>query len=136
MTQIMKKGVTLLALSVKQPWAHLIAYGGKTIETRTWRTGFRGYVLICSSGSKPLWKLCDNKGDPIDPKLGHALCIAKLVDCRMMYKGDEDKAQCTIYPNAQAWVFEDIRPVEPFPVKGKLKLFEVELPLNMKYLNP
>ena len=37
------------ALSVKQPWASLIASGQKTIETRTWRTDYRGDLLIVSS---------------------------------------------------------------------------------------
>jgi hypothetical protein len=37
------------ALSVKQPWAELIASGIKTIETRIWHTHFRGPLLICSS---------------------------------------------------------------------------------------
>lgn len=37
------------ALSVKQPWANMIASGEKTIETRTWMTGYRGQVLIVSS---------------------------------------------------------------------------------------
>lgn len=37
------------ALSVKQPYADLIACGRKTIETRTWKTNYRGPLLICSS---------------------------------------------------------------------------------------
>jgi hypothetical protein len=37
------------ALSVKQPWADLIASGQKTIETRNWYTPYRGNILICSS---------------------------------------------------------------------------------------
>lgn len=34
------------ALSIRQPWAWLIAHGYKDLENRTWRTGFRGRVLI------------------------------------------------------------------------------------------
>jgi hypothetical protein len=34
------------ALTVKQPWAHLICTGFKDVENRTWRTNFRGRVLI------------------------------------------------------------------------------------------
>lgn len=34
------------ALSIRQPWAWLIVHGHKTIENRTWRTKFRGPVLI------------------------------------------------------------------------------------------
>lgn len=35
-----------VALSVRQPWAWLIAHGYKPIENRTWPTKFRGRVLI------------------------------------------------------------------------------------------
>ena len=35
-----------IALSVRQPWAWLIIHAGKDIENRTWRSLFRGRVLI------------------------------------------------------------------------------------------
>lgn len=38
------------ALSIKQPWASLIAHGIKDIENRTWRTHFRGKIYIHASG--------------------------------------------------------------------------------------
>lgn len=34
------------ALSIKQPWASLIAHGIKNIENRTWKTNFRGRIYI------------------------------------------------------------------------------------------
>ena len=34
------------AISIKQPWAYLIASGTKDVENRTWKTNFRGRVLI------------------------------------------------------------------------------------------
>jgi hypothetical protein len=34
------------AITVKQPWAQLICEGIKDIENRTWKTNFRGRVLI------------------------------------------------------------------------------------------
>lgn len=34
------------AITVKQPWASLIVEGIKDIENRTWKTNFRGRVLI------------------------------------------------------------------------------------------
>lgn len=37
------------ALSIKQPWASLIAHGIKNIENRTWRTNFRGKIYIHAS---------------------------------------------------------------------------------------
>ena len=37
-------------ISIKQPWASLIVHGIKDIENRTWRTNFRGRVLIHAAG--------------------------------------------------------------------------------------
>lgn len=45
------------AISIKQPWAYLIASGIKDIENRTWKTSYRGKVLIhCSSTIDPRFK--------------------------------------------------------------------------------
>lgn len=110
------KRAGIKALSVRQPWASMIADGRKTIETRKWATGYRGPLLIVSS-AKPA----------IEPA-GQALAIADLVDCRPMTKDDEQAAGCATYPSAQAWVLENIRKITPFPVRGALGLFEVEMP--------
>lgn len=41
------------ALSIRQPWAWLIVNGFKDIENRSWRTKYRGPVLIHASAAKP-----------------------------------------------------------------------------------
>lgn len=104
------------ALSVKQPWANLIAQGLKTIETRLWATNYRGPLLIVSS-----------KTPDIAPA-GCGLAIVRVVDCRPMTARDQSAARCAPYAGAFAWVLDDIRPLKPFPVKGRLGLYEVELP--------
>ena len=38
-------------LSVKQPYASFVCHGIKTVENRTWKTDYRGKVLIHASGS-------------------------------------------------------------------------------------
>jgi hypothetical protein len=38
--------VTQYALSLKQPWAALLAHGLKTVEVRRWPTARRGRILI------------------------------------------------------------------------------------------
>lgn len=42
----------LRGLTVRQPWAHEIACGRKTLEVRTWRTSWRGAVLIHAARSR------------------------------------------------------------------------------------
>lgn len=39
----------VVALSVRQPWAHLIVTGRKSVELRKWATGFRGVLWIHAS---------------------------------------------------------------------------------------
>lgn len=39
------------AITIKQPWASLIVHGIKDIENRTWRTNYRGRMLIHAAGS-------------------------------------------------------------------------------------
>jgi len=41
------------AISIKQPWTYLIATGIKPIEKRTWKTKFRGRILL-HAGAKPM----------------------------------------------------------------------------------
>jgi len=105
------------ALSVKQPWASLIATGEKTIETRTWPTSYRGELLICSSAKPRI------AGKPA----GVTMCLCRLVACRPMTWRDEQAACCERYAGAYAWVLADIRPVEHVPVKGRLGIFEIEV---------
>jgi len=39
---------------------------------------------------------------------------------------DEKAACCPLYDEAWSWILDNLRPVEPFPVKGKLGIYEVE----------
>lgn len=109
------------ALSIKQPWANMIACNSKTIETRTWRTAHRGLLLIVASKSSS-----KAKRRPVEPLGGHAIAVARLVGCRPMTPDDEPAAKCACYPGAYAWFLDDIRRIRPFPVKGRLKLYEVD----------
>lgn len=106
------------AISLKQPWASMIARGDKTIETRTWPTKYRGDLLIVAS------KNPKRSGLPS----GKAVCIVELVGCRPMTREDEQAARCEIYPRAFAWLLTNIRSIEPFDVRGQLGFYEVELP--------
>ncbi len=120
------------AISLRQPWATLVADGVKSIETRTWPTNYRGPLLIVSSRvRKPLGvppmasddALAKVAGDP----LGNALAIVELVDCRPMVAEDATNACCELYPRAWAWILTKARRITPFPVKGQLGLYEVQV---------
>ena len=110
------------AISLHQPWASMIADGWKTIETRSWPTDYRGDLLICST-KKPIIQ---------NFPLGMALCIVRVVSCRRMMKFDEFKACCPIYDGAYSWFLDDLREIEPFPVKGSQGFFEVDMNIPVK----
>jgi ASCH domain-containing protein len=105
----------LKAISVKQPWANMIAAGKKTIETRTWATKYRGPVLIVSSRSPR-----------IEPA-GYAVAVAEIAASRPMTRADERAARCKLYPKAQAWVLKGVLAIRPFPVKGSLGLYNIRV---------
>jgi hypothetical protein len=109
------------AMSLHQPWASLIATGKKTIETRKHRTHHRGPLLICST-KRPYAPY--RGGYPT----GVAVCIVEVLDCRPMTDADWPAACCDAYPNAWAWVLGPTTPLEPFTVRGKQGMFNVELP--------
>lgn len=54
------------ALTIRQPWASLIAAGVKTIETRSWATSYRGSMLIHAGKHKPknVWLSDDSEAPP------------------------------------------------------------------------
>lgn len=107
------------AISLKQPWANLVASGKKTIETRRWSTKYRGDLVICSS-----------QNPKIEP-YGKALCIVELYDIRPMTKNDEKKACIKIYPGAYAWMLRNLRKIDPpITVKGSLGIFKIDLPFD------
>jgi hypothetical protein len=104
------------AISLKQPWANLVASGKKTIETRKWSTNYRGDLVICSS-----------QNPKIEP-YGCALCIVELYDIKPMEKQHEKDACIKVYPKAYAWFLRNLRPINPLiPVKGSLSIFNLEL---------
>jgi activating signal cointegrator 1 len=105
-------------LSVKQPWANMIASGQKTIETRTWPTSYRGPLLIVSS-----------KQPNIAPA-GCAVALARLTDCRPMIRSDERAACCKVYSGAYAWVLDHIQRVKPVAVRGSLGIYECPLEVS------
>ena len=46
------------AITVLQPWATLLVTGKKHIETRSWKTNYRGEILIHTGKKDPLFGFC------------------------------------------------------------------------------
>lgn len=102
------------ALSIKEPYASLIADGRKTIETRTWWSDFRGPLLICAS-KKPDVRLA-----------GHAVAIVTVTDWRRMQPSDKSKALCDYGPDRYAVVLENLWKLSPpLVASGALYLWDV-----------
>lgn len=116
------------ALSVKQPYAFLIGGGEKTIELRSWRTDYRGDLLICSSKSeKDAWVIYNKRHNQLPA--GVMMCVAELVDVRLLEDTDVNREAAfadEIEEGAYGWFLENIRHVKLKPVQGKLRLFEVD----------
>ena len=100
------------ALSLRQPWASLIADGRKTIETRTWRTRYRGPLAIHAS-ARPY----------ADLPTGGIVAVAWLYGCRPMETTDEDAACIALYDGAYAWLLSDVQAIGLIPCKGRLGLW-------------
>jgi hypothetical protein len=105
----------MIALSVKQPWANLIAQGRKTLEIRSWSTPARKGVLLCSSASPAIYPA------------GFAIAVIDIVECRPFARADEDAACVEHIPGMYAWVIANVRRINPIPVKGRLGFFRVEV---------
>ncbi len=126
-------------LSLKQPWLYLICKGIKTIETRTWLTHYRGDILLCASKVPTIMDYTFYNYYKIDKnspllKDGMALAVATLKDVTIMTNNDVKKACCDLY-NAYSWHLENVRLIEPFPIKGGQKLFNLnpEIQQNIIY---
>ena len=106
------------SLSIRPEWAMPILQGIKTIENRTWKTDYRGDLLICSSSRKTSGAIS-----------GHALCVVNLAKIEQFTSNHIKDAymESLEYPkNSYAWFFDALYFIKPFEVKGQLHLFEVD----------
>lgn len=130
------------AISIAQPWASAVAFAGKEIENRSWRTHCRVPIAIHASmtfsvadmeepvrtlrgGEKrPLafwidrgrrrWGL-DASGGGLDG--GAIIAIAMLVDC-------VDRSSSPWFRGEWGWVLQGVVPIEPLPRGGRLGLWD------------
>jgi ASCH domain len=113
------------ALSVRQPWAELIASGRKDVEVRSWHTLHRGPLLICS-GAGPLRRPPESFGlSLIDCSRGVAVAIVDLLDVVPATPEHSQNACCVVGVGEFAWILAAPRRVQQSAVRGRLMLFEV-----------
>ena len=74
-----------LALSLKQPWATLLAHGRKTIEIRRWPTNRRGRILIHAAripDPRPeAWALVPDELREHAQQVGGIIGVGELNNC-------------------------------------------------------
>ena len=128
-------------LSIIEPWATLIKERKKFIETRSWKTSYRGELYIHASNKtikendEEISKLLKLIPD-IPMGYGHIICKCKLVDCIYMnqefiekIREDKQEFMCGEYSLGRyAWILENIEPLEEqIPAKGHLNIWKFYL---------
>lgn len=97
---IVAGGIRMRAVTIRQPWATLIAVGEKRFETRSWATKHRGHIAIHAG------KVIDNKAcqhpeikamlakhgyfTPSDLPIGAVIATGIVTDCWQAFT-QEDK---------------------------------------------
>lgn len=122
------------AISIKQPYASLIVSGIKDIENRTWKTNYRGRVLIHASAVPALSDINYlpseqleyayseiEKGKEIEPIVTSAIIgSVEIVDCVQNHN--------SVWAEEGVWNWVLTNPVkfkEPIlGVKGKLSIWD------------
>lgn len=121
------------AITIKQPWASLICEGIKDIENRTWKTNYRGRVLVHAAGchgKKFKIKLTDEQMKIAFPVIGKK-CISENIPFGSII-GSVEITDCvqnhpSIWAEKDCWNWVLANPVlfpEPIPCKGKLSFWE------------
>lgn len=109
------------ALSVHPYFAMSIVVGIKTVEVRTWKTDFRGDILICSTAKKVHGTIPS-----------HALGVVTLTDIvpfdrkKHLEAADLKPSELEADFEGFAWILENPRVIKPIPVKGKLSLWDFD----------
>lgn len=124
-------------LTIKQPWATLIAEGLKEYEFRTWSTKYRGDILIHAGKSIDRKAMDRFKCYNFKYPTGCIIAKAKITDSiyvdddfvssvgttnPLVYKGIIEKGNWEGY----GFKLENIKKISPVYVNGKLGLWEYD----------
>ena len=129
-------------LSLTEPYATLIKNGIKTIETRSWKTNYRGKLYIHASSTRIPKENRNNKElmtlvDLNNLNYGNIVCSCELVDCIEMtdefienIKNNMKNEYITgIYAKGRyAWILKNIKVLDrPIKAKGHLGMWNFDL---------
>lgn len=126
-------------LSLTEPWATLIYIGKKRIETRSWKTSYRGEIYIHASSTK-IPKTCKKEVldmvQDVPLHYSNIICKCQLVDCiymteefiEDMKKNHYIEYLCGDYQVGRyAWILEDVEILqEEISAKGHLGIWNYE----------
>ncbi len=114
-------------LTVRQPWASLIATGQKPIETRSWPTKYRGPIAIHAGLQDDRDAMRRFGLDPNLPR-GAIVATANLVEVRRLRPIDQAATLCPHVDGRYGWILEDIKQLDPpVPRVGAQGLWKVDL---------
>lgn len=123
------------ALTIKEPWASLIINGYKEYEFRSWKTNYRGKILIHAGMSIDKDMINRFKDYDLKYMCGCIIGEADLVDCILVDKKFNDelrKIDPIVYEKSNhietyAWKLENIKKYKNVVyTKGKLGLWNYE----------
>lgn len=129
--------IIIKVLSLQEPYATLIKEGKKKVETRSWKTNYRGKLYIhasmtpiSSQNAKEVTSLVDDNS----LNYGNIICSCQLVDCLYMTKEYVENMKqnhyqeylCGIYEEGRyAYILEEIIPLDsPIKAKGQLNIWQ------------
>lgn len=117
----------MMSLSVRQPYAELVASGRKPLEVRTWRVDYRGPLLIVASSNAYRDRFADFDLDDDDCPRSVAVCVVDLTMIAAEKKSRySEVACCDVERGDYLWYLANPRRVAPFYVSGKLRLFPID----------
>ena len=124
------------ALTVKEPWASLIINGYKEYEFRSWKTNYRGRILIHAGLTLEQDASKNFKDYNLNYGKGEIIGEATLTDCILVTDKLEDdlfKLNPLVYAKSKhsrvyAWKLEDIKVYNRrIPSKGRLGLWNYDI---------
>ena len=124
-------------ITIKQPFATLIAEGLKEYEFRTWKTKYRGEILI--HAGKGIDKKAMKRYEHLNLEYPSGCIIAKvnLTDCieindenRKMLENKNPLVYSNVIKNKEwkgyGFKLENIEKIKPVKINGKLSLWDYE----------